>query len=416
MTDPATPDPTPTPDPAPAADSTPAAEPAGAPDSAPAADAVPEPAPAAESAAAPDSVSAADSTPAAEPSPGMGSGPAFEPPASIPDLAASHPPADLPPSGRDDSARGNPWAVASAESAAGAAADPVPGPHDRAGPAEPAPAAEQPAASGTGWPDPARAQRDSGEGAAADQPAAGAEALTGKVSPVNGRRPADRRGPGSADAWGAATDPIGGGRSAAAGDPKTGPQSTDEAASGTPAPRWDAGPGGDRDKIRSVPARRPAPRRPETRRPAPPGSDLLGDLQRWVVRSGTKSMRRQVEGQVRRTLGGGRRPQSADAWGTATTEPPPHLGDSPECAWCPICRAARRMRESGPDLGSQLSGASDVVASAVQDAIVAVDAIFSRTASASGPRRPADGSPDSGPADSAGDSAERVSDEPGDRG
>ncbi|HMH93882.1 MAG TPA: hypothetical protein VK586_22730, partial [Streptosporangiaceae bacterium] len=89
--------------------------------------------------------------------------------------------------------------------------------------------------------------------------------------------------------------------------------------SGTPAPRWDAGPGGDRDTIRSVPARRPAPRRPETRRPAPPGGDLLGDLQRWLIRSGTRSMRREIEGQVRRTLGGGRRAEPADAWGTATT-------------------------------------------------------------------------------------------------
>jgi hypothetical protein len=127
-------------------------------------------------------------------------------------------------------------------------------------------------------------------------------------------------------------------------------------------------------------------------------------------------MRREIQGQVRRTLGGGRKAEPSDTWGAATTEPPPHLGESPECAWCPICRAARRMRESGPDLGSQISGASDVVASAVQDAIVAVDAIFSRPASAPGSRRPADGSPDSGPADSAGDAAERGSDEPGDRG
>jgi hypothetical protein len=444
MTEPATPDPVPTPDPAPAADSTPAADavpesapaadPAAAPDSVsadstPAAesvsdadadpDAAAEPAPAADSVPGADPAGAAEPAPAAEstsavgPSPGEDSGPAFEPPASPPDPAASQRPADLPPSARDDSAQGNPWAVASAESAA--AANPVPGPHDRAGSAEPAPSAAQPAASGTGWPDPAPAQRDSGAAAAADRLAARGEPLTGKVSPVNGRRPADRRGPGSADSWSAATDPIGGG-SAAGGRPSTGPQSTGEPSSGSPAPRWDAGPAGDRDKIRSVPARRPAPRRPETRRPAPPSSDLLGDLQRWLVRSGTKSMRRQVEGQVRRTLGGGRRPESGDTWGTATTEPPPHLGDSPECAWCPICRAARRMRESGPDLGSQLSGASDVVASAVQDAIVAVDAIFSRTASASGSRRPADGSPDTGHADSAGDAAERGSDEPGDRG
>jgi hypothetical protein len=454
MTDPATPDPTPTPDPAPATDAAPAMDPRAAPDSVPAADSGP-PAdstsaagsvPAADSMPADptgtqDSVSTADSTPAADPPPGADSGPALESPASTPGLAAGQPSADLPPSAQDDSAQngsasGNPWAVASAESAAAqkspglvpdiqvsetpASADVGPAETRSAGP--PPPAAAPHAASGTGWADPAGAQRDSGDGtgtaAAADQPAAGAEALTGKVSPVSGRGPGDRRGPGSSDAWTAATDPIGpvSRRSAEDGGPKTGPQPSDAAVSGTPAPRWDAGPGGDRDKIRSVPARRPAPSRPETRRPAPPGSDLLGDLQRWLIRSGTKSMRREIEGQVRRTLGGRRRAESADAWGTATTEPPSHLGDSPECAWCPICRAARRMRESGPDLGSQLSGASDVVASAVQDAIVAVDAIFSRTASASRPRRPADGSPDSGHADSAGDSAERVSDEPGDRG
>jgi hypothetical protein len=141
------------------------------------------------------------------------------------------------------------------------------------------------------------------------------------------------------------------------------------------------------------------------------GSDPVGDLQRWLVRSGARSVTRQVGGQIRTALGGGKQ-STANVWETATSE----ADEAPECAWCPICRAARRMRESGPDLGSQLSGASDVVASAVQDAIVAVDAIFSRTASASGPRRPADGPPDSGPADSAGDAAERVSDEPGDRG
>jgi hypothetical protein len=334
---------------------------------------------------------------------------------------------------RNGSVQGGPWAVAAAESAAESAAPAAP----QRPPAPPAPAAAQPAASGTGWPDPAPAQPDSGPGAgpasgaaaaaSADQSAASDEALTGTVTPAGGRRPADRRpaarrGAGSADPWSAATDPIGtapgevpGGRQPEDSRPAAGEQPGDGAATRTPAPRWDAGPGGERDTIRSVPARRPAPRRPEPRRPAP-GSDLLGDLQRWLIRSGTRSMRHQIEGQVRRTLGGGRRTEPADAWGTATTELPPHLGDSPECAWCPICRAARRMRESGPDLGSQISGASDVVASAVQDAIVAVDAIFSRTASAAGSRRPADGSPDSGPADSAGDAAERGSDEPGDRG
>ncbi|MGH3275331.1 MAG: hypothetical protein ACRDNZ_13550, partial [Streptosporangiaceae bacterium] len=167
---------------------------------------------------------------------------------------------------------------------------------------------------------------------------------------------------------------------------------------------------------RPAPARRPAPRRPETRRPGPPGGDLLNDMQRWLIRSGARSVRREIEGQVRRTLGGGNHADPDDVWGTATTEPPPNLGEAPECAWCPICRAARRMRESGPDLGSQISGASDAVASAVQDALVAVDAIFSRPAAAPGQRRPADKPADPRHADSAGDEAERASDEPGDRG
>ena len=62
-------------------------------------------------------------------------------------------------------------------------------------------------------------------------------------------------------------------------------------------------------------------------------------------------------------------PLRANVWDTATNEIPPDAGESPECQWCPICRAARRMRESGPGIGGQLSGAGDAVASAVQDAV-----------------------------------------------
>jgi hypothetical protein len=91
-------------------------------------------------------------------------------------------------------------------------------------------------------------------------------------------------------------------------------------------------------------------------------------------------MRRELGGQVRRTLGGGRQQTTkADVWDTATHEIPPEVGESPECQWCPICRAARRMRESGPGIGGQLSSAGDAVASVVQDAISAVDSILSRT-------------------------------------
>jgi len=89
-------------------------------------------------------------------------------------------------------------------------------------------------------------------------------------------------------------------------------------------------------------------------------------------------MRREISGQVRRTLGGGGGRENSDVWDTATNEIPPEVGESPECQWCPICRAARRMRDSGPGISGQLSGAGDVVASAVQDAIGALDSLLAK--------------------------------------
>ncbi len=111
-------------------------------------------------------------------------------------------------------------------------------------------------------------------------------------------------------------------------------------------------------------------------RPSVPGADMLSDLQRWLIRSSARTMRKEISGQVRRTFSGGQRPSTANVWDTATTEIPPDAGESPECQWCPICRAARRMRESGPGIGGQLSGAGDAVASAVQDAISALDSML----------------------------------------
>ena len=155
---------------------------------------------------------------------------------------------------------------------------------------------------------------------------------------------------------------------------------------------------------------RPAPPSPRRQAP-PPGTDLLNNFQRWLIRSSARSARRQIEDSVRRTFNSARA-EPEDPWGVATTEPPPDLTESPECAWCPICRAARRMRESGPGLSS----VSDTVAAAVQDAFGALDGVLSRTTAATGHGRPAE--PGSRPADSAGDHdhAERASDEPGDRG
>ena len=105
------------------------------------------------------------------------------------------------------------------------------------------------------------------------------------------------------------------------------------------------------------------------------GPDITGEFQRWLIRSGARNMRRELTGQFRRTFN---RAEQDNVWGVATTEPPPGAsGEAPECAWCPVCRAARRIRESGPGVGGHLAGAGDVVAAAVQEAMSAFDAVLS---------------------------------------
>jgi hypothetical protein len=105
-----------------------------------------------------------------------------------------------------------------------------------------------------------------------------------------------------------------------------------------------------------------------------PGGDPIGDFQRWLMKAGARSLGRDVADKVRSTLGGGAGRHSADVWETATTEPP---GDEPpECQWCPICRAARRYRDSGgtsAGLGSQLAGVGDTLAGFAQDAFSAFE-------------------------------------------
>lgn len=103
-----------------------------------------------------------------------------------------------------------------------------------------------------------------------------------------------------------------------------------------------------------------------------PARDPIADFQRWLMKAGARSLSREVAGKVKSTLGsgGGDRGKHASVWETATTEPP---GDEPpECQWCPICRAARRYRDSGGgatvDLGSQLAGVSDALAGFTRDA------------------------------------------------
>jgi hypothetical protein len=168
---------------------------------------------------------------------------------------------------------------------------------------------------------------------------------------------------------------------------------------------------------RNEPADRPPrsdPPRADRRQQSNRDTDLVADLQRWLIRSGARNMRRELEDQVRRTLGG-QRQDRADVWDVATTEIPPDVGAAPECQWCPICRAARRMRDAGPGVSGPLSGAGEAVATVVQDAIGALDALLARSgargdsrgggrdgADAGEPRGPAAGS-----ADEAGSAAAR---------
>ena len=100
------------------------------------------------------------------------------------------------------------------------------------------------------------------------------------------------------------------------------------------------------------------------------GNDPIGDLQRWLVRSGARSVSRQLSGQIRTALGGGKQ-STADVWETATSD------EAPECAWCPICRARRRLRESGPGLGTGVAAAADAVGAVMQDAMSAFEAAVS---------------------------------------
>jgi hypothetical protein len=118
------------------------------------------------------------------------------------------------------------------------------------------------------------------------------------------------------------------------------------------------------------------------------GTDITGEFQRWLIRSGARNMRRELTGQFRKTFN---RAEQDNVWGIATTEPPPGPpGEAPECAWCPVCRAARRIRESGPGVGGHLAGAGDVVATAVQEALSAFDAVVSTPQKERGRGFPAD--------------------------
>ena len=119
------------------------------------------------------------------------------------------------------------------------------------------------------------------------------------------------------------------------------------------------------------------------------GNDPVGDFQRWLMRSGARGLGKEVRGNIRKTFGYGDAGRD-DVWGSATSEP--EGGEHPpECEWCPLCRAARKMKDSGPGLSSHLSSAGDAFASVMREAVDAFEAVI---ATGTGPRRPAaDASP-----------------------
>ncbi len=122
-----------------------------------------------------------------------------------------------------------------------------------------------------------------------------------------------------------------------------------------------------------------------------PSSDPLGDFQRWLLRSGARSFGRDVRGNLRKTFGYGD-DSGNDVWASATNETPG--GEPPECEWCPLCRAARMFKDSGPGLGSHLSSAGDIFATVVQDAVDAFETVIAARPGPGMPPEDADPAPD----------------------
>ena len=110
------------------------------------------------------------------------------------------------------------------------------------------------------------------------------------------------------------------------------------------------------------------------------GPDLIGDFQRWLMRAGARGMSRELADQVRTAIG--RNQPSGDVWETATSEPPP--GEAPECAWCPLCRAARLVREAKPGRDTRVAAVGDALTTVVQDAVSVLEAALAATGRVTG--------------------------------
>jgi len=119
---------------------------------------------------------------------------------------------------------------------------------------------------------------------------------------------------------------------------------------------------------------------------------LASEIQRWLIRTSARNMRDELGDQVKKAFRGSGE-DAADPWATATTEPPHAADEAPECAWCPLCRAARRLAQAraGADSrsGPRLSDAAEVMAGAMRDAFASFDSILSYRPGEPAPPRPA---------------------------
>jgi hypothetical protein len=131
---------------------------------------------------------------------------------------------------------------------------------------------------------------------------------------------------------------------------------------------------------------------------------MANDIQRWLIKKSARNVRDELGGQVKKAFRGSER-KTGDSWATATTEPPHAADEAPECAWCPVCRAARRLAQarSGADAhggGPRISDAADVMAGAMRDALAGIDSILSYRPSGTA-QSGQSGSPDARPGEPA---------------
>jgi hypothetical protein len=133
-----------------------------------------------------------------------------------------------------------------------------------------------------------------------------------------------------------------------------------------------------------------------TQEPSRSGQDPIGDFQRWIFRSGARGLSREVSDQIKSALGRGGGP--ADVWARATAPP---ADEAPECAWCPFCRAARVLRESGPGVSGQMAAAGEAMNVLAQDALSVFESALAATGRATakptaGPEQGATAGPEQG--------------------